>query len=438
MWHLFVSDLRGSWIDWAGIFLVALVCGFASGWSVLLISSSYGLEEAASRQLLNAGTATVFLTWIASVPISVSVSKLVARKKESTYSAWRLLGMRRRYAGLCFFAQMTFLSLLGLVLGIFVFGFAASFLDESVSFPVADFDFLVGASVVGVELLAFVLGGLGGVLSSWNASPLLALGVQGPPKKKLSVLRFVILVVSAICLFSLIVVSVGADPISRISCLVFLPLVVSVIGSLFLRPMLPWTVRAWTMVVPWKDFPLWRIARSKVLYYSNESTAIQMPIAIGISLVSGLVLVVEVLLVYLGDQGIAASGISFEQLLSFFGAPISFCIVGAVAAVAISASDRAIEGRALISCGASYKSLLEAMVSESFIQVFNALLVGMACALISGAISSAICSVCLSAASCLAPSLAIFLFSFVVVLLPMLTASSRVGAERLFGCKILE
>lgn len=49
MWRLFISDLRNRWLDWVGIILVAFFCGVASGWSALLISSSYGLEGAASR-----------------------------------------------------------------------------------------------------------------------------------------------------------------------------------------------------------------------------------------------------------------------------------------------------------------------------------------------------------------------------------------------------
>ena len=105
MWRLFISDLRNRWLDWVGIILVAFFCGVASGWSALLISSSYGLEGAASRQLLNAGTATLFLTWIASIPVSASVARLVAKKKEPSYFVWRLLGMRRRYVGLCFFCS---------------------------------------------------------------------------------------------------------------------------------------------------------------------------------------------------------------------------------------------------------------------------------------------------------------------------------------------
>lgn len=44
MWRLFISDLRNRWLDWVGIILVAFFCGVASGWSALLISSSYGLE----------------------------------------------------------------------------------------------------------------------------------------------------------------------------------------------------------------------------------------------------------------------------------------------------------------------------------------------------------------------------------------------------------
>lgn len=83
MWRLFISDLRNRWLDWVGIILVAFFCGVASGWSALLISSSYGLEGAASRQLLNAGTATLFLTWIASIPVSASVARLVAKKKRA-------------------------------------------------------------------------------------------------------------------------------------------------------------------------------------------------------------------------------------------------------------------------------------------------------------------------------------------------------------------
>ena len=60
-----------------------------------------------------------------------------------------------------------------------------------------------------------------------------------------------------------------------------------------------------------------------------------MPIAIGISLVAGLIAVVDALVVYLRGQGIEASGISTEQLLSFLGAPILVCVAGDVAVVAM-------------------------------------------------------------------------------------------------------
>ena len=171
MWRLFISDLRNRWLDWVGIILVAFFCGVASGWSALLISSSYGLEGAASRQLLNAGTATLFLTWIASIPVSASVARLVAKKKEPSYSVWRLLGMRRRYVGLCFFVQIAIASFLGLMLGFIAFGFAIPCFDVFVCLG-ACLDFPVVALVACVELLAFVLGGLSSVHSSLNVSPL--------------------------------------------------------------------------------------------------------------------------------------------------------------------------------------------------------------------------------------------------------------------------
>lgn len=428
MWRLFISDLGDRWFDWVGISLVAFFCGVASGWSALLIASSYGLEAAPSRQLLNAGTATLFLTWIASVPVSSSVARLVAKKKEQTYSAWRLLGMRRRYIGLCFFVQIVIASFFGLALGLFAFSFSAPCFDSLVHSE-ACFDFLIGVSIVCVELLAFVLGGLSSVLSSLRVSPLLTLGDQLSSRKKIGILRVIACVALVVCLFSMIAVSAGLDPLSRISCLVFLPFVVALLCSVVLRLLLPWVAKMWTTVVPWRGFPVWLIARSKVLFCLDESVAIQMPIVIGISLVAGLIAVVDVLVVYLEGQGVEASGISVEQLLSFLGAPILVCIAGAVAVVAMSAGDRALEGRTLISCGSGHKSILEMTICESFIHAFNALLVGIACALSSGVIASAVCSVGFPLSVCLISSLLIFALSFLVVLPPMLMAlpSARAG-----------
>ena len=419
MWRLFISDLRNRWLDWVGVFLIAFFCGVASGWSALLISSSYGLEGAASRQLLNAGTATLFLTWIASIPVSASVARFVAKEKEPTYSAWRLLGMRRRYVGLCFFAQMTVASLFGLTLGLFASGSVIPCFGNVV-YSGACLDFSIGALIVCVALLAFVLGGLGSVLSSLSVSPLLTPSSQLPSRKKAGILRVVACAALAVCLFSMITISVKLEPLARISCLVFLPFIVALFCAVVLRLMLPWVAKMWTAIVPWRNFPIWLVVRSKVLFYSDESVAIQMPIAIGISLVAGLVTVVDALVVYLEGQGIEASGISVEQLLSFLGAPLLVCIAGAVAVVAMSASDRILEGRTLISCGSNHKSIFAMTVCESFVHAFNALLVGMACALSSGAIVSAVCSVGLPLSACLASSLLIFLFSFTVVLLPML------------------
>lgn len=430
MWRLFISDLGNRWLDWVGIFLVAFFCGVASGWSTLLISSSYGLEGAASRQLFNAGTATLFLTWIASIPVSASVARLVAKKKEPTYSAWRLLGMRRRYVGLCFFVQIVITSFFGLALGLFSFGLATPCIDSLVYSKVR-LDFLVGALIVCAELLAFVLGGLSSVLSSLSVSPLLALGDQLPPRKKIGVFRVSACAASAVCLFSLIVISAGLDPLSRIGCLVFLPFVVALFCSVILRLLLPWAVKTWTAVAPWRGSPIWLVARSKVLFYPDESVAIQMPIAMGISLVAGLITVVDALIAYLDGQGIEASGISAEQLLSFLGAPLLVCVTGAVAVVAMSASDRALEGRTLISCGSNHRSIFGMMICESFIHAFNALIVGMACALSSGAIASAVCSVGLPLSACLVSSLLIFAPSFAVVLSPMLMVLPSVSAGKI-------
>ena len=172
------------------------------------------------------------------------------------------------------------------------------------------------------------------------------------------------------------------------------------------------------------------VAQSKVLFYSDESVAIQMPIAIGISLVAGLIAVVDALVVYLRGQGIEASGISTEQLLSFLGAPILVCVAGAVAVVAMTANDRVLEGRTFISCGSSHRSIFEMMICESFIHAFNALIVGMACALSSGAIASAVCSVSLPLSACLVSSLLIFAPSFAVVLSPMLMVLPSVSAGK--------
>lgn len=429
MWRLFISDLRNRWLDWVGIILVAFFCGVASGWSALLISSSYGLEGAASRQLLNAGTATLFLTWIASIPVSASVARLVAKKKEPSYSVWRLLGMRRRYVGLCFFVQIAIASFLGLMLGFIAFGFAIPCFDVFVCLG-ACLDFPVVALVACVELLAFVLGGLSSVHSSLNVSPLLTLGGQLPYRKKIGAFRIVVCALLVVGLFSLIAISVESDPLARISCLVFLPFVVALFCSVVLRPLLPWVVKTWTAVAPWRGSPVWLVAQSKVLFYSDESVAIQMPIAIGISLVAGLIAVVDALVVYLRGQGIEASGISTEQLLSFLGAPILVCVAGAVAVVAMTANVRVLEGRTFISCGSSHRSIFEMMICESFIHAFNALIVGMACALSSGAIASAVCSVSLPLSACLVSSLLIFAPSFAVVLSPMLMVLPSVSAGK--------
>ena len=255
MWRLFISDLRNRWLDWVGIILVAFFCGVASGWSALLISSSYGLEGAASRQLLNAGTATR----IASIPVSASVARLVAKKKEPSYSVWRLLGMRRRYVGLCFFVQIAIASFLGLMLGFIAFGFAIPCFDVFVCLG-ACLDFPVVALVACVELLAFVLGGLSSVHSSLNVSPLLTLGGQLPYRKKIGAFRIVVCALLVVGLFSLIAISVESDPLARISCLVFLPFVVALFCSVVLRPLLPWVVKTWTAVAPWRGSPVWLVA----------------------------------------------------------------------------------------------------------------------------------------------------------------------------------
>lgn len=103
MWRLFVSDLRDRWLDWAGVLLVAFFCGLAGGWSDLLISSSYGLESDASRRLFNAGTATLFLTWVASVPVSASVARLVAKKKRAYLCCMAFIGHAQKVCGSLFF-----------------------------------------------------------------------------------------------------------------------------------------------------------------------------------------------------------------------------------------------------------------------------------------------------------------------------------------------
>ena len=266
--------------------------------------------------------------------------------------------------------------------------------------------------------------------SSLNVSPLLTLGGQLPDRKKIGVFRIVACALLVVGLSSLIAISVESDPLARISCLVFLPFVVALFCSVVLRPLLPWVVKTWTAVAPWRGSPVWLVARSKVLFYSDESVAVQMPIAIGISLVAGLIAVVDALVVYLRGQGIEASGISAEQLLSFLGAPILVCVAGAVAVVAMSANDRVLEGRTLISCGSSHRSIFEMMICESFIHAFNALVVGMACALSSGAIASAVCSVSLPLSACLVSSLSIFAPSFAVVLSPMLMVLPSVSAGK--------
>ncbi len=438
MWRLFISDLGDSWLDWVGIFLVAFFCGVASGWSALLISSSYGLDVAASRRLLNAGTATLFLTWIASVPVSASVARLVAKKKEPAYSVWRLLGIRRRYVGLCFFVQIVIASFLGLALGMFAFSFLVPCLGSLV-YSGAFLDPFVGVLIVCVELLSFVFGGLSSVVSSLSVSPASTLGGQRVSGKKFGVFRAIACIVSVACLVSLIAIAAESDPLSRVSCLVFLPFVIALLCSIFLRLLLPWVVKAWTAVAPWRGAPVWLVARSKVLFYSDEAVAIQMPIAIGVSLVAGLVTTVETLVFYLEGQGIEASGITAEQLLSFLGAPILVCAAGAVAVVAMSASDRALEGRTLVSCGSCRKSVFEMQICESFIHAFNALIVGVACSLASGAITSAVCAVSLPLLACLAPSLLIFALSFAVILLPMLTTLPNMRAGKLLsGCRAPE
>lgn len=96
----------------------------------------------------------------------------------------------------------------------------------------------------------------------------------------------------------------------------------------------------------------------------------------------------------------------------------------------MTANDRVLEGRTFISCGSSHRSIFEMMICESFIHAFNALIVGMACALSSGAIASAVCSVSLPLSACLVSSLLIFAPSFAVVLSPMLMVLPSVSAGK--------
>ena len=95
-----------------------------------------------------------------------------------------------------------------------------------------------------------------------------------------------------------------------------------------------------------------------------------MPIAIGISLVAGLIAVVDALVVYLRGQGIEASGISTEQLLSFLGAPILVCVAGAVAVVAMTANAFAEDIQASLDSGMN-AHIAKPLVMEEVIKVIS-------------------------------------------------------------------
>lgn len=175
MLKLTVSDLRDSLVSWSGLFLTALLCGFVSGLAIVLISSAANAGTDEMRQLRNAGSAMI---WIAALPVAASTSRLVEKKKEPTYSMWRLLGLRGWQVGASFAIQLSIIAMCGVFLGAFSFLAVVFPLSSFLNLESISFDFTVAFPVLLLEAIAFLLGGLwGGLLRPLGLCPLIHCGM---------------------------------------------------------------------------------------------------------------------------------------------------------------------------------------------------------------------------------------------------------------------
>lgn len=431
MLKLTVSDLRDSLVSWSGLFLTALLCGFVSGLAIVLISSAANAGTDEMRQLRNAGSAMLAMIWIAALPVAASTSRLVEKKKEPTYSMWRLLGLRGWQVGASFAIQLSIIAMCGVFLGAFSFLAVVFPLSSFLNLESISFDFTVAFPVLLLEAIAFLLGGLWGVVASLRALPLDTLRNGDVSGRERRVSPFQI----AICIAAILLISVVLSQIDRsnadslVSCLVFVPFLVAILASQLSGYFSFLSLNAWSALVSRRDNALFLIAYNRVRYRVDESKAIHLPVVLAIALLSGLLMVVDTVVSFLRNEGLNAEGMDIGQLVSFLGAPLLICIVGASAVVVMSHAERCSDFRILASLGASRAALFGVTLSEAFIYSFNALLIGLLFGVLSGSIASVVCSSVLVVWPSLAYAIVVAAFLFFLIAVPMLFSLRRLGGR---------
>lgn len=419
--RLIFSDLKKNHNDWTGLFLVAFFCGLASGWAIFLISSAENAVASMSSQLRNSGSATLALVWLAAFPISSSVSRLVEEGKEGTYSLWRLIGVRRWQIGVSFLIQIALSSGLGLILGILLFWIFAFALLSSQG-ALLNLDGVATITALLFGLSAFVVGGVKSARLSLRASPIEAIrGHSRRQRRKFGLIPFLISFASLTCLLICFVVAYDSEDGVMVSCMVVVPLLVAIIFSQVARWVFSLFLNFWLKL---SKGPLWTIAVRGALYRSAGSDAIQLPIMLGVALVSGLLSVSDVLLAYLANRGVQGNGVTIAQLLSFLGAPLLICVAGGVAVVIMASASRGDDEKGLLACGVSRAQFVQIIIYEAFVHSASAVSVGLLCAFLSFSIASCLCSVVIVPWSLVASSLCIFVVSFFAVSASMLSSSA--------------
>lgn len=419
--RLIFSDLKKNHNDWTGLFLVAFFCGLASGWAIFLISSAENAVASMSSQLRNSGSATLALVWLAAFPISSSVSRLVEEGKEGTYSLWRLIGVRRWQIGVSFLIQIAVSSGLGLILGILLFWIFAFALLSSQG-ALLNIDGVATITALLFGLSAFVVGGVKSARLSLRASPIEAIrGHSRRQRRKFGFIPFLISFASLTCLLICFVVAYGSEDGVMVSCMVVVPLLVAIIFSQVARWVFSLFLNFWLKL---SKGPLWTIAVRGALYRSAGSDAIQLPIMLGVALVSGLLSVSDVLLAYLANRGVQGNGVTIAQLLSFLGAPLLICMAGGVAVVIMASASRRADEKGLLACGVSRAQSAQIIIYEALAHSASAVSAGLLCAFLSFLIASCLCSVAIVPWSLVASSLCIFAISFFTVVASMLSSSA--------------
>lgn len=405
MMHLVFAEFRRNAATWAGAFAVAVACGFVGGWGASILATA----RAQTSLGFWGGMVLAFSAPSAAAAVS-SVSRLAVVAQRRSFALWQLANVSPRLIARIVRAQLAAVGFVGAAFGtlletasvrpLFPLVFCSPYYQTishttvDVGLPLMPWIWLGSAAV-------FVLGGARSARLAGTTPPIAALqAADDDPlpsshpgtrphgaRIRRTAAALVLMVMFGLASSSLY----GADPASSSQWGIspFLPLLASAAFAVAAPLLLPSLFAAWSRPIPQRCTP-WMLARASACHSLTSSTAMEVPIAVGIGVVCGVSSISDTLQEYIARNGIVdmAASLDFTSTLLLFGGPVILCAVGAASSVIMTSHALTNDARLLAACGARRTTIVAARVLEVVAHTVNALIAGLLIALASDAVVS--------------------------------------------------